>query len=171
MAFASLPIDEEIAVAADPRHPLAKKLPKLLIGISFTRWLSGLRAEVDARPKRDVHVRRASNSAAIATTALAIDTVHAGVWRVSVQVRVVTPATTSSEVRATISWTQGGVTQTQTTANLVGNLTTTREGLTVVLRATQGTPVSYAASYSSVGATAMVYELDVVAEQLGIDAT
>ena len=170
MSYASLPIDDEIAVADNPRHPLATKLPKLLLGNSFIRWLSGLRAEVDARPKRDVHVRSASNTAAIATTALAIDTVHAGVWRISVQVRVVTPATTSSEVQVTISWTQGGVTQTQTTALLNGNLTTTREGLTVVLRATQATPVSYAVSYTSVGATNMVFELDVIAEELALDS-
>lgn len=170
MSYASLPIDDEIAVAEDPRHPLAKKLPKLLLGVSFVRWLSGLNAEVAARPKRDVHVRSASNSAAIATTALAIDTVHAGVWRISVQVRVVVPATASSDVQATISWTQGGVTQTQTTALLTGNLTTTREGMTVVLRVTQATPVSYAVSYTSVGATPMVYELDVVAEELALDS-
>lgn len=177
MAYASLPTQDPIAVAdlsevplGDPRQALAKRLPKLRLGEKYIRWLSGLRQEVDTRPKRHVHERLTAQSADIATTPLDIPTVYAGMWRISVSVRVTRAASTSSEIQITISWTEGGVAQSEPTANLTGNLTSTREGRTLVIRADGSTPISYAAAYTSVGATAMQFSLDIVAEEAALDS-
>jgi len=169
--FASVPIKDAIAVPDDPRHPLASKLPKLKLGPSFIRWLSTLGAEVDARPKRQVHERIPTSSASIGTTPLGLGVVNEGMWRISVSVRVVIPGSVSSAIRVTILWTQGGDAQTEQTANLNGNLVTTREGKTFIIRADASTPISYATTYADGGgATAMAYELDIVAEELALDA-
>lgn len=169
--YAPLPTRDPIAVPhpQDQRTPLVEKLPRLVVGDKFVRWFSGLAGEVNARPKRQIHRKLTAQAAAIATTPLAIGTVYEGIWRVSVTVRVTRAATTSSEVRVTISWTEGGVAQSEQTTLLNGNLTSTREGRTFIIRADGSTPISYATSYASVGATTMQYSLDVVAEELALD--
>ena len=178
MAYASLPTQDPIAVADlsevplnDPRQALAKRLPKLRLGEKYIRWLSGLRQEVDTRPKRHVHARVATSSASIATTPLDIPTVYEGVWLICLQVRVTTPGSVSGEILVTISWTQNGVGQSESTANLTGNLTSTREGRIVVVRADGATPISYATTYlDGGGATPMAYELDIVAMEAALDS-
>ena len=171
MSYAPIPVRDAVAVPADPDHALASRLPKLRLGDKFIRWFSGLAGEVDARPKRHVHERVASSSASIATTPLDIPTVYEGVWLICLQVRVTTPGSVSGQIRVTISWTQNGVGQSEATANLTGNLTSTREGRIVVVRADGSTPISYATTYlDGGGATPMAYELDIVAMEAALDA-
>ena len=170
MSYASLPIDDAVAVP-DRKHPLSEKLPKLKLGVSFQRWLSGLRAVVDSNPVRLAHTLLQSQAASIGTTPLSIASVTQGIWRISVTVRVTRAATTSSELLVTILWTERAVTQTEATTNLTTNVTTTREGKTFLIRSDASQPISYAVTYASVGGTSMQYSLDIVAELLSADPT
>ena len=85
-------------------------------------------------------------------------------YRVTYTARVTTPATTSSSLTITISWTAGGVTQSIVGAAMTGNTTATLQTATMAPKIDQATPISYATTYVSVGATPMAYELDVILE-------
>ena len=171
MAYAAQPVDDVIA-KPDPTHPLAKTLPRLRIGDKYRRWLSNLVIAVDSKPTRQVHRSRTGLTASIATTALAIGSVTAGIWAISYTVRVTTPGSVSSSIRVTIAWTERSVAQTQQGAALTGNLTTTREGDTFIIRVDGATTISYSTTYADGGgAQAMNYSLDIVAVQLAADAT
>lgn len=167
--YAALPVDSAAVVPADAGHPMASKLPKLKLGWDLVRWLSGVRQEIDVRPKRATQENLTSQAASIATTPLAIGNVTQAVWRVSYTVRVTTPGTATGTIQVTVTWTERGVVQTETGTLLNGNLTTTREGRTLIIRTDAGTPISYSTAYTSTGATAMRYSLDVVAEELAAD--
>ena len=161
---AALPTDEAIAVP-DQGHPMAGKLPKLRMSFNYIRWFSNLRLDVDKRPARESgQVRLTTQTASIAITPIPIGSVVSGLWRVSLHVIVTRAAAVSSEITGTITWTQGGITQTQSTALLNGNTTTTRESITVLLEPDAGTAISYSTTYASVGAPSMQYSLRVVAE-------
>lgn len=170
MAYASLPVKDAAAVPANPDDPLAAALPKLKLGGSLVRWLSGLRGEVDARPKRATHEVLEGLHASLATTPLPIGTLSQGIWRISTTVRVTTPGSVSSSIQVSVLWTERGIVQIESGTALAGNLTTTREGKTVIIRIDAETPISISTIYASVGATAMQYSLDVVAEELAVDA-
>lgn len=167
--YSAIPVESAIAVPADPRTKAAQGLPKLKIGMDFLRWLGGLKSVVDSQPTRKASVSAAGQTALIAATPLPVTDVSQGVWRISLTYRVTTPASGSSAVQGTITWTERGVVQSQSGANLLGNLTTSREGITVIARTDGATPISYAFSYTSVG-TPMQYSVDIVAEELAPDA-
>lgn len=159
-------------VLARPRRgdPLAAKVPALYIDARWVKYFSGESRAVEDRPERAVTVNLSAQEADIAVTALGIGTVEPGVWRLSYTLRVTRAATTSSALQLTIGWTEGGVAQTQASANLTGNLTTTREGGTFILRVDSATNITYTVEYTSVGATSMTFSLDIIAERLALDA-
>ena len=66
----------------------------------------------------------------------------------------------------TVSWTQGGIACSKAFSAQTGNTTATVDGSAIPIRPDSGQPVQYATTYASVGATAMVYALDVVVRQL-----
>lgn len=169
MAYASIPIKDDIAVSGDPQHPLTGKLPRLVLGDKYIRWLSGLRGEVDARPKRLTQVNLEGQNASLGATPLPIGSVTRGIWRVSSTVRVTTPGGVSSSIQVSLLWTERGVVQIESGAALAGNLTTTREGKTFVIRSDEGTPISYASTYASNAAGIMRYSWDLTAELLAGD--
>ena len=170
MAYASQPTDDAIA-RPDPKDKRAKTYPKFVIGDRWRRWLSGLTAVVDATPSRKASVALTAQGAAIATTALPIGSVTPGVWAIYTSLRVTRAGTVSLVVRLTITWTEGGVTQTEQGTSLNGNLTTTREGRLFLVRPDNATAVSYSVSYTDGGgAVSGQYSLDLVAVQLVADA-
>ena len=160
------PVKDLVAISGPgaERFTVAAKKP-------LVKWLSSLVVAMIARPSRVAHVRLTAQGASLATTPLQLGSIPPGAWRVSIQVRVSRAGTVSSEIQATVTWTQGGVTQTESTANLTTNTPTTREGMTIVMRPDDGTPIQYATTYASAGATAMQYEIDITAEQVALDAT
>lgn len=167
--YAALPVDSAAVTPADANHPLAGKLPKLKLGWDYVRWLSGIRQEVNVRPKRATQENLTNQAASIAVTPLAIGNVTLGIWRISYTVRVTTPGTATGSIQVTVTWTERSVVQTETGTLLNGNLTTTREGRTLIIRTDAGTPISYSTAYATTGATAMRYSLDLVAEELASD--
>ncbi len=170
MAYASQPTEDAIAIP-DPRDTRAKTFPKFVIGDRWRRWLSGLTAVVDATPSRKASVTLTAQGAAIATTALPIGSVTPGVWAIYTSLRVTRAGSVSSAVRLTITWTAGGITQTEQGTDLTGNLTTTRDGRLFLVRPDNATAVSYSATYADGGgAVSMQFSLDLVAVQLVADA-
>lgn len=167
--FASPPLFEAVAVSADSRHPMATRLPKLTIGLEWLKWLGELTLQLDEKPARKNHVRLLNQNASLATTPIPLGEIPPGLWRISYHVRVTTPGTVSSSIRVTIGWTDGGIAQSEAGTTLNGNLTTTREGATRIIRVDNASPITYATTYASAGATAMQYALDVVAEALALD--
>ena len=112
-------------------------------------------------------------SAAIAATSLTISTptglttkLSKGLYRVSTYVRITQAASTSSSLTVTLGWTDGTVACTSSGSAVTGNTTATTGSQSVMIRSDADGSVTYATAYSSSGATAMQYRLDVVLEQV-----
>ena len=112
-------------------------------------------------------------TAAIAATSLTISTptglttkLSKGLYRVSTYARITQAASTSSSLTVTLGWTDGTVACTSSGSALTGNTTATTGSQSVVIRSDADGSVTYATAYSSSGATAMQYRLDIVLEQL-----
>ena len=170
MAYASQPTADAVATP-DPRDVRSHKLPTFYIGDRWRRWLSGLTIAVNAKPQREAYVALTAQGATIATTALPIGSVTPGVWAIYTTLRVTRAGSVSSAIRLTITWTEGGITQTQQGTDLTGNLTTTREGIVFIVRPDNATAVSYSTVYADGGgAVSMQYSLHLVAVNLAADA-
>lgn len=166
----SPPVRDPIVVF-DSTDPRTEKMPKTSMHKNWVKYLSNLVTGVLERPARKATTYVSAQQASIAVTPLPLGSIPPGVWRICLTVRVTRAGTVSSAIQASVTWTQGGVTQTESTANLNANTTTTRASLTVIARVDDTTPISYSTTYASAGATAMQYELDVVAEALAMDST
>ena len=163
------PPTDDIAVPKDQTDPRGKRLPALQIGFEWLRWLNGLAVDVDEKPARKAVRNLSAQGASIATTALPIGTIHAGLWRVSYNARISRAAGTSSSLEVTISWTQNTIAMSSTGAAIIGNTTATHQFGTLILRVDAATPISYATTYGSVGVPTAQYSLDLCAEQLALD--
>jgi hypothetical protein len=109
-------------------------------------------------------VHRTGLAASIAATTIYTPSQPA-TFRVSWAVQVTQAATVSSSIAVTITWTNA-VGQTKAFTANTGNLTTTNDSGSWVIRPDAGLPIKYATTYASVGGTSMAYTLDVVVEQL-----
>ena len=161
------PLYEALAV---PEERQQRPFPKLVMAVRWVQYFSGLVTQINTAASRLVHVRLVLQQATIPTTGLPLGTIVAGVYRVSYRARVTQAASNSSSFTVTISWTEGGVAQSRVAAAFAGNSVTTYDFATIVLRADANTPVSYATTYQSNGATSMQHDLDLVAESLALDS-
>ena len=158
-------------VFALPEQQTEKRIPKLIAGFEWLRFFNDVFGAFSRVSERLCHVRRTSLAASLATTPTPIPNHPPGVYRVSYRVRVTTPGSVSSSLQFTLAWTEGGIAQSQVGVALVGNLTTTKQDGTWVIRVDVNAPISYATTYADGGgATAMVYDLDVIVEALALDA-
>lgn len=169
MALPAPPTYEALAVPEDQTDPRGKRLPRLIAGYEWLRYWLAVSADVDEKPARKASVSRTAQTASIATTAIPLDTTPPGIWRVSYRFRVTTPAGVSSTLSFTLSWTEGGVAQTETSAAATGNTTGTHQFGTLVIRIGNATAISFATTYASNPVGAMVYNLDVIVEALALD--
>lgn len=107
-------------------------------------------------------------SASIAPTSLTVGAVPAGAYRISWYARVTTAATTSSSLTVSFAWTDpDGTVLSGSGAAMTGNTTSTTQSGSVVIKVKGDTPISYSTTYASVGGTAMVFALSLMAEYLG----
>ena len=167
-----LPVQAPIAVVADRFHPMAGKIPKLVISREYLLALTATQQAVDRAPVRRAHVNRPNETASISTTALPLLTVVPGLWRVCLAARIRTAAGGTSSLIVTLAWTCRAVAQIEPTTALTANTTTTRTDpseATLILRVDAATPISYSTTYASTGSPVMAYDLDIVAEQLAAD--
>ena len=133
---------------------------------SWGQWFSALRDGVNASPQVTGEVALTAQQASISATALPLPALTNCCVRVSVFSRITRPATTSSSVQVTIGGTDGGVAYPLVGTALTGNTTATVGSQTWVVSADAGSSVTYAVSYSSVGATAAQFGLTIIGEVL-----
>jgi hypothetical protein len=139
-----------------------------LITRTWQVYFRNLRTDIDNAPASLNQETLTGQSASIATTAVPSDVLTAGLYRVSWYARVTTAATTSSSLTVTIGWTEQSVPLTVSGVAMTGNTTTTVQNATQVVQIDGGTSITYATTYASSGATAMVYALTVLLEQLQV---
>lgn len=130
----------------------------------WNQWFLSLTTRIQSSASLLKTVSLTAQSASIATTAIPLGTISAGLYRVAWHARITQAATTSSALTVTISYTNGSVSCSQSGAALTGNTTATVQSGVILLKADQATAVSYATTYVSVGGTPMIYQLDLACE-------
>lgn len=144
--------------------PVPNRVPPIgpngLIHPRWLTWFRDLRQEVDSNPSRIDTVSLENQSASIGTTAIPTSSLVAGLYLVMAFTRVTTAATTSSSLQVDITATDDSVSYTQTGTAITGNTTSTTGRDFFFLSVDGASPVSYSTTYASVGATSMVYKLD-----------
>lgn len=131
---------------------------------AFENWLRSLvdRAQVAAYTLKTVALT-AQNASIAATT---LEPVASGRYRVSYRVRLSQAATTSSSIQIAVTTTEGGVNCKQLSAAYTGNVTNRPQSGVFLIHSDASSPVTFETTYASVGATPMLYELDVVLEAM-----
>lgn len=139
-------------------------------GLITRAWRLFLRQQNDSLSYATVNagsVSKTVQQASIGATPVPM-TVNVGFYRVSVYARRTQAATTSSDLKVDIGFTESGTSLTVTTGTDSTNTTTKVLTGSWVLRVDQTTTITYATTYASVGATPMQYRLDVVVEQVQV---
>jgi len=154
------------ATAAPVTTPVLGRERGGLLSFEWEQWFNRMPATLNAIPSVFNIVSLSDQSAAIAATDFSNSTLLKGTYRVSYHARISRAATTSSSLTLTFTWEEDGVTQTVTGAVMNGNTTTTRQSDSFLLRSDAGEAVNYAAAYASVGATSMLYTLDISLEMI-----
>lgn len=134
---------------------------------SWLNFFTALRVGVGsaARQLKRVPV---SGSVVAGATPFSLGTLAAGLYRVSWNGRVKTPAGVSSSFRIHLGYTDGGVALVVDGANVNGNLSSSKDLGDALLRIDNGSPITYTIDYASNPAAAMVYAIDFVIESLNL---
>ncbi len=157
MAYNSAPLNAYEAMVDTQRRPSK----------TFIDWITALVADIDAAPARiNVPVELAGQNASIGVTAIPSESLSAGWYRVTVYARATTAATTSSSLIPTITAIDNGLSVTQSGAALTSNSVTLPASWTFFVYSDAASPISYSITYASVGATALVYRIGIVLEQV-----
>lgn len=157
---APVPIREPITTPPrKPDDPLGWRMT-----VPWIEYFTSIVAAVDERPSRLNSVSRTDQSASISATDFSGGSLSAGLYRVSYYVRVTQAAGTSSAINVTLSWTDGGVSQSRTSASVNGNTTTSIDMDTWLIHVDTNSPVRYATTYISVGSPVMKYRTDLTLE-------
>ena len=123
----------------------------------FTRWIDqSLLPRVDASAVSVDAVSEPGANDGVTITPIGTNQL-AGKYRFSIYLQVVTPAGVSSALQVTLTWTYGGVVQTEVFGIVAGNLVTTHQGVSFTFDIDAPGPVSYTIAYASNPANAMVY--------------
>jgi hypothetical protein len=105
-----------------------------------------------------------SKSTSLGSTHL-LTSARAGLYRIDYAVEVVQAATTSSSIQVALGWNNGAVMSYLGTAK-TGNTTTTYDQGSIVVRSAAAQALDYATTYTSSGATPMLYDLSIRVEEL-----
>lgn len=166
--LANVPYKDEFAVPADKQDE--GTIPRLVMGFKFGQWLGSVLTAIDKTPKVEANVIYPTGSAGnIAITPFKLGTVPAGLYRVTFRFRITQPATTNSALQFFVTYTNNALPLTGLSTNETGNLATSVQAGALPIRVDASTAISYGATYLSVGATPMQYELDAVLESLKLD--
>ncbi len=147
------------------REPFAD--PQGLVREPWRIWLRNLLVTQQSQPILAAPaVTLTAQSAAIGTTAIPAGTLSAGLYRFSYYATVTTAAGVSSGLIVTASWTDHGIAQSRSSANMTGNTTATQQSEVWPVHLDASSPVSYSTTYASNPAGAMVYSLYVILETI-----
>lgn len=128
-------------------------------------WLRSLVDRAQVAAVSIVSIGLANHSASVSLATLI--PLASGRYRVSYRFRVTTPAGVSSSLQVSVTTTEGGISCTQTGPAFTGNVTNQPQSGSVLVNADPSTPISYSIAYASNPGAALVFEADVVVEQLG----
>lgn len=168
--FEDLPSKEDLVLPSPRTHPLAGKLPSFKMNPRWQQYFGNQRNDLNTKPSRKAQLNLTALAASLGLTPLAIGEVSQGLWRVSYTARATQAASVSSSLEVTVSWIDRGVTITKTSAALIANDVAEPQFGTLIVRVDGNTPISVSTTYASAGGTPMIYQLDVVAEELARDA-
>jgi hypothetical protein len=163
---APLPMTDPIA-RPRRRELFGEKRTDPLEGLLSDAWadyLSRLAQTVQHAATRISGVSRTEQAAAISATDISGGTLKSGLYRLTYHARITTASELDSSLIVTLSWTDGGVAQSQAGADITGNTTDTLQSASFLIHADASTPIRYATAYGYTGATPMQYRLDVVLE-------
>lgn len=132
----------------------------------IVRFLNELRQLLSSAAQQLGIVNLSDQDAAVATTAIPTPTLTEGLYRVSFSARITRAATTSSSVGVTLGWTTNSTSCSQVFAPITGNTLASQTSDDISVSIDSATTITYALSYSSVGATTMRYGFDVWVEQI-----
>ncbi len=122
---------------------------------------------VNNQPVRLNKIELITQSASIAATDLQLGSLTEGYYDVAFYARITQAATTSSSLQITVAWTESAVSLTKSSIPLVSNTTVTTDvQFRCLIRADGATPVTFATTYASVGATPMVYRITAILSRL-----
>ena len=159
------PYEAPVSPETVDRHT-GRKVRSPYLSQEFIDWFIEQQQRLEDSPEQLGSVSLSAQSADIGATPVPMPDLSAGTYRVSVYVRVTRVATVSSEIQIVIGWTDGGIALTSAGTNLTGNTTTTFETRTLFLAVDANAPITYEAIYTSAGATAMQFKLEIVVEQM-----
>lgn len=164
---APLPVQDPIAAPRRPEFKQGQKDPlEGLVTQSWIEALTNLSANVDDAPVRQSSVTLTTQGGSIGATDLTAGGLAGGLFRITYYARITRAATTSSSLTITFSWTETSVSPSYSGAAITGNTTTTIQSGSIMIRSDANSPITYATTYASVGATTMQYRLDIVLESV-----
>lgn len=140
-------------------------------GLITEEWQKYFRSQnqvTAAGPLRLNTITSATVNDAIGVTPITTGPIVTGMYRITAYATVMTVATTSSNLSATVFFTDNSVSKSATIfSGMNGNLTTTNASGTYTFRSDGGAnPVSYSTTYASNGANEMAYQIVVILETL-----
>jgi hypothetical protein len=131
---------------------------------AWENWLRALVGRAQAAASAIVTLALTAQSASIGLTSAV--PVASGLYRVTYRFRVTSAAGVSSSLAVGVTTTEGGVACTQSSADYTGNVTNAPQSGSFLVHTDPSTPLQYFTTYASSPAAAMVYELDLIVEQL-----
>lgn len=159
-----IPIADPIARPADPNK---RKDPAAgIITDAWVKYFTSLGQTVSQSSVRIQALSLTGQSASIGATDLSGGALSDGLYRVTYYARITRAGTVSSSLTVTIGYTDGGAAPSFSGAAMTGNTTTTVQSGTVLIHSDSASPITYATTYATAGATSMLYRLDLLLEQI-----
>ena len=167
-SFPPLPVNDPIAEVREKTDENGKQeisasgepdLGQGRLNFSWTQWFNSITLALGLAPTRIGSASLSLQAASIGATDLGGATASAGLYQIQYYLRITTPATASSSVQIQFAWTDEGVGQTATGSAVTGNTTTSYDQGTLIFYSDASSPITYAISYASVGATPAQYKL------------
>lgn len=151
------------------KDPIAEEVGgRLLCNERWRTWFRNLRSSVDLSQSVERSSLYDNQTATIGITSLDGGTLSAGLYTVSWYMSVVAPAGVSSSAQVTIAWQDDTGSKSFTGAAMNGNTTTTIQGdQRVMLYSLAASPITFAVTYASNPAAAMIYDLRIVLQSVG----
>jgi hypothetical protein len=170
MALLPVPIPATDPIARPPRQQFVDKKQvdpqQGLITEPWVKFFSAQSQSVSQAPTRIQAISLTGQFSNIAASDLTAGGGAAGLYRLTYYMRITRAATLNSNLTFTAGWTDDGVPQSISGAGVTGNTTTSLETGTVLIYSDPISPITYATTYVSAGATAMNYKLSVTLEQI-----
>ena len=162
--IASPPVNDSL-IELDPLVP--SRRDPFFIAKSWLLYVQdALAARVQQAPAILTSVALTNQSASIGATPIPLRSVSAGLYRVSVYLRITTPAGVSSSVTVSIGWIESGVALSTSFAAVTGNTVTTTQSAMLLVQSDANSPITYAVTYASNPAAAAMFRLSVTCEAL-----